>query len=208
MKRSGFRRRQWTNLLYESGYTCRPRRWENRGSIHGGEGGRYFSFRHCVWNRSGAHPPSFLWDKATGVTLTSSLHLVTLVKKEWNGISVSRTSSLRGASLSTGKSLPVCTEKRFMGISRLCGIWGSHSGGYEEYIFWDITPCSPLRINRRFGGTYRLHLRGRKISWARNHAGLHGVMSQKMVRFIKWLFFCCYVQRDSIISACCVVLCW
>jgi hypothetical protein len=21
--------------------------------------------------------------------------------------------------------------------------------------FWDITPCSPLSINRRFGGTYR-----------------------------------------------------
>jgi hypothetical protein len=29
-------------------------------------------------------------------------------------------------------------------------------------IFWDITPCSPLRFNRRFGGTYRLHLQGRK----------------------------------------------
>jgi hypothetical protein len=24
-------------------------------------------------------------------------------------------------------------------------------------IFWDITPCSPLRVNRRFGGIYRLH---------------------------------------------------
>jgi hypothetical protein len=27
-------------------------------------------------------------------------------------------------------------------------------------IFWDITPCSPLKVNRRFGGTYRLHLQG------------------------------------------------
>jgi hypothetical protein len=35
---------------------------------------------------------------------------------------------------------------------------GSHT------IFWDITPCSPLKIKRRFGGTYRLHLQGRKIS--------------------------------------------
>jgi hypothetical protein len=26
---------------------------------------------------------------------------------------------------------------------------------------WDITPCSPLKVNRRFGGTYRLHLQGR-----------------------------------------------
>jgi hypothetical protein len=30
-------------------------------------------------------------------------------------------------------------------------------------IFWDITLCSPLSVNRRFGWTYRLHLQGRKI---------------------------------------------
>jgi hypothetical protein len=34
-------------------------------------------------------------------------------------------------------------------------------------IFWDITPCSPLRVDRRFGGTYRLHVQGREISRAR-----------------------------------------
>jgi hypothetical protein len=28
-------------------------------------------------------------------------------------------------------------------------------------IFWDMTPCSPLSFNRRFAGTYRLHLQGR-----------------------------------------------
>jgi hypothetical protein len=26
-----------------------------------------------------------------------------------------------------------------------------------SYIFWDITPCSPLKVNRRFGITFRLH---------------------------------------------------
>jgi hypothetical protein len=26
-------------------------------------------------------------------------------------------------------------------------------------IFWDVTPCSPLKVNRRFGGKY-LHLQG------------------------------------------------
>jgi hypothetical protein len=25
-------------------------------------------------------------------------------------------------------------------------------------IFWDTTPYSPFGVNRRFGGTYRLHL--------------------------------------------------
>jgi hypothetical protein len=34
------------------------------------------------------------------------------------------------------------------------------------YIFWNITPCIPLNINRRFRGTYRFYLQGRKISQA------------------------------------------
>jgi hypothetical protein len=28
----------------------------------------------------------------------------------------------------------------------------------KSTIFWDITPCSLLSVNRGFGGTYRLHL--------------------------------------------------
>jgi hypothetical protein len=34
----------------------------------------------------------------------------------------------------------------------------------KSIIFWDITPCSPLGVNRRFGGTYRLVLQGKKVS--------------------------------------------
>jgi hypothetical protein len=40
----------------------------------------------------------------------------------------------------------------------------------KSAIFWDITPCSPLEVNRRFGGTYRLHFQVRKISRARNQS--------------------------------------
>jgi hypothetical protein len=29
------------------------------------------------------------------------------------------------------------------------------------YIFCDITPCSPLRVNRSFEGIFRLHLQGK-----------------------------------------------
>jgi hypothetical protein len=35
--------------------------------------------------------------------------------------------------------------------------WGSHSGGMKNSAFWDITQCSPLKVDRRFGGTYCLH---------------------------------------------------
>jgi hypothetical protein len=38
----------------------------------------------------------------------------------------------------------------------------------KSSIFWDITPCSLLKVNRGFGGTYRHHLQGRRISLARN----------------------------------------
>jgi hypothetical protein len=33
----------------------------------------------------------------------------------------------------------------------------------KSTIFWDIMPCSPLSVNRRFGGTYHLYLQGRKL---------------------------------------------
>jgi hypothetical protein len=34
-------------------------------------------------------------------------------------------------------------------------------------ILWDIKPCSLLKVNRRFGGTYRLHIQGQIISGTR-----------------------------------------
>jgi hypothetical protein len=34
--------------------------------------------------------------------------------------------------------------------------------------FWDITPCGPFKVRRRFGRTYRLYLQGRKIGPSRN----------------------------------------
>jgi hypothetical protein len=34
--------------------------------------------------------------------------------------------------------------------------------------FWDITPCSLLKVNRRFGGTCHLHFHGGKTSQSRN----------------------------------------
>jgi hypothetical protein len=66
----------------------------------------------------------------------------------------------------------------------------------KSTIFCDKTPYSPLNLNRRFGGTYRLHFQGRRINRARNEResrwqteplafnGLHGVTSQKTEFFI------------------------
>jgi hypothetical protein len=69
-------------------------------------------------------------------------------------------------------------------------------------IFWDITPCSPLKVNRRFEGTYRLHLHGWRKCEARNNAwkkappkrwltsnGLHGIISEGTEIFRKYISY-------------------
>jgi hypothetical protein len=38
----------------------------------------------------------------------------------------------------------------------------------KGHIFWDVTPCSALEVNRRFGGRRSFHLQGRRIRKARN----------------------------------------
>jgi hypothetical protein len=48
----------------------------------------------------------------------------------------------------------------------------------KNAVFWDVAPCRSC-ANRRFGGTYGLHLQGRKIRergtsvsrWLKHHAG-------------------------------------
>jgi hypothetical protein len=38
----------------------------------------------------------------------------------------------------------------------------------KSSIFWDITSCSPLKVNARFGGTFRVCLQGQRFNQARN----------------------------------------
>jgi hypothetical protein len=38
----------------------------------------------------------------------------------------------------------------------------------RSYIVWDTTPCSPLKVIRRFGTTYLLHLLGWRVNEVRN----------------------------------------
>jgi hypothetical protein len=33
-------------------------------------------------------------------------------------------------------------------------------------VFWDMMLCNPLNVNRRFGGTYCLHLQGQRALFA------------------------------------------
>jgi hypothetical protein len=37
----------------------------------------------------------------------------------------------------------------------------------KSCIFWDITPCRPMKVNLHCGGTYHIHLQGQRVSQAR-----------------------------------------
>jgi hypothetical protein len=68
--------------------------------------------------------------------------------------------------------------------------WGSHSGGYESSIFYFITPCSPFKINRRFGGTCHLHIQSWRIYWHVSGAPWRIIIDSELDDWIYW--HCCY----------------
>jgi hypothetical protein len=52
----------------------------------------------------------------------------------------------------------------------------------ESSVFWDITQCSPAKVNRRFWGIYRFHIQGRIVKQAKK--------KQLYVCVLFGLFFC------------------
>jgi hypothetical protein len=62
----------------------------------------------------------------------------------------------------------------------------------KSTIFWGITLYNPLKVNRRFGGTYRLHLQGRKISRGKNqpisacHLLSRWCLARLILRPLRW----------------------
>jgi hypothetical protein len=71
----------------------------------------------------------------------------------------------------------------------------------KNVVFWDVVLCRSC-VNRRFGGTYRLHLQGRKIRERRTSVArcpkrrltedLHSATSQKTTFFNSYLIYIIY----------------
>jgi hypothetical protein len=55
----------------------------------------------------------------------------------------------------------------------------------KRAVIWDITQCSPVKVNERLGDTYLLHLQGRKVSQASNQHEI-GYAGRNQYRFIVW----------------------
>jgi hypothetical protein len=54
-----------------------------------------------------------------------------------------------------------CSPDRYWVNNLEWSIWGFTPMSMKNAVFWDLTPCGSCK-NRCFGGTYRLHHRGRK----------------------------------------------
>jgi hypothetical protein len=39
---------------------------------------------------------------------------------------------------------------QYLNDKRICQICGSHSVGYEDFVFWDMAQCKLAKLNRRF----------------------------------------------------------
>jgi hypothetical protein len=57
----------------------------------------------------------------------------------------------------------------------------------KSTVVWHITPCTPLEVNRRFGGTYRFNLQG-GISRAR----YQGASKRQAYSTLKMEVICCF----------------
>jgi hypothetical protein len=56
----------------------------------------------------------------------------------------------------------------------------------KSIIFWDMTRCSPLSINRCFGGTYRLYLQGRRNRFRKLASKQVADGGDKFLRNVGW----------------------
>jgi hypothetical protein len=56
---------------------------------------------------------------------------------------------------------------RFASRLRYPNITSMSTETLKRSVFWDITPCSQLKVNGHFEGTYHLYIQGRRISQAR-----------------------------------------
>jgi hypothetical protein len=74
-----------------------------------------------------------------------------------------------------GVPVPQAEERKLVQTcqteAKIWKIWGSYGGDYEDGL-WDVTTHSLVDIYQRFGGTYCLHLQGRRIgrSWKQWYA--------------------------------------
>jgi hypothetical protein len=100
----------------------------------------------------------------------------------------------------------ICSQKDGPDVD-IRGLSTPYASEGTSTIFRDITPYSPLKVNRRFGGTYRFHLHGRRISRARNQRACRllsrCLFYQLIIRSWRWRR---YVPPKR--PVCTLVSCW
>jgi hypothetical protein len=91
------------------------------------------------------------------------------------------------------EAFPPAVKDQEIEVTSLHGISDSHSDEYEINIFWDVTPCSPLAVTRRFGGMYAYIFRIK-----RSQARSKQVSACRL--FVGCLDYLCILKMEAICS--------
>jgi hypothetical protein len=68
----------------------------------------------------------------------------------------------------------------------------------KNAVFWGVVPCRCSRLNRRFGGLYRLHLQGRKIRERRTSVSSFIVTAVKTSNLTGLVMFLFWTMQDNL----------
>jgi hypothetical protein len=71
----------------------------------------------------------------------------------------------------------------------------------KSSIFWGIMLCSPLKIDRRFGGTYRLFLQGRRISQRGNQNVVNVALLATCFTLLSCLSYSSTLKMEALCSS-------
>jgi hypothetical protein len=63
---------------------------------------------------------------------------------------------------------PTCPYFELKDVTQVWGLVMDLVRARESTNSWAVTPCSLVEVHARLGGTYHLHLQGRRISQARD----------------------------------------
>jgi hypothetical protein len=75
------------------------------------------------------------------------------------------------------------------------------SQNMKSTVFWDITPCGPLKVKQYFGGPCHLNLQGQRICQARNQHESRWFCLPSIFMLVSWLAYSLIQKMEATCSS-------
>jgi hypothetical protein len=135
------------------------------------------------WCKDRARPTPYSFVHSSSLPLTGRIWFITVFIR-----ALPCRSNITGSTSTHPVSLRYC-------------IWGSYNGVMNRFVYWDITYCSPLKINWRFGRTCLFRLQVSRVRQARNQQESGTKKNRGTWRLLKvwkllWFCYCFVTSRE------------